>query len=362
METDGSDERGRGGIDPRFIAAGLIALALVAIGVLALRSRATARPIALVQVAAPIEVATGVNTAAPVARTLEPYEGLGTWLDAFDFSPAYGVSLSMGDTVDAMAQAGVETIFVQSGRIDERSPDVLEDRWVLAELLLRAHQHDMAVVAWFLPMWGDDRTDLSHLVAAHDFNVLGERFDGVALDIEWTQDDLEVAQRNQRLVTLSREFDDISGDDPVGAIVLPPVLLEVVNDQFWPEFPWAEMAPHYDVWLPMSYWSGRSNESGYGDGYNYSFESIARLRANIGQPNAPVHGIGGIGGTAGERDFSAGEVIAAIDDVALFTQSLVDSRATGGSIYDWMTLDQPSRDLLAAAFSTGVAANLPPAG
>jgi len=291
-----------------------------------------------------------------------PYEGLGTWLDAFDFSPAYNASISMADTVDAMAAAQVKTIYVQSGRLDSRSPDVLEDRWVLADLLLRAHQRDIDVVAWFLPMWGDDGADLAHLVAAHEFEVLGHRFDGVGVDIEWTQDDLEVEERNRRLVTLSAEFDARSGGDPVSAIVLPPVLLEEVNDQFWPDFPWTEIAPHYDIWLPMSYWSGRSNESGYGDGYNYSFENIARIRTNIGDPDALVHGIGGIGGTAGERDFSTGEPIAAIGDLALFTQSLADGGATGGSVYDWMTLDQPSRDLLAEAFTSGVAAALPPAG
>jgi len=362
MEIDHRDTGRAPGVDPRLVAGGLIAVVLLAVIALTVRARMTPRPIVLAQVTAPVEVPVSVAAAALEQRTLAPYEGLGTWLDAFDYSPAYGVSISMQETVDAMAQAGVKTIFVQSGRIEERSPDLLEDRWVLADLLLRAHARDMDVVAWFLPMWGDDRADLAHLIAAHDFQVLGHRFDGVALDIEWTQDGLEVAERNERLLTLSAEFDDVSGDDPVGAIVLPPILLEVINDQFWADFPWAQMAPHYDVWLPMSYWSGRSNESGYGDGYNYSFESMQRIRSNIANPAAVVHGIGGIGGTAGERDFSTGEPIAAIGDVALFTQSLADAGATGGSVYDWMTLDQPSRELLAAAFSTGVAANLPPAG
>ena len=32
--------------------------------------------------------------------------------------------------------AGVRTVFLQTGRLDTRSPDVLEDRWLLAELLL----------------------------------------------------------------------------------------------------------------------------------------------------------------------------------------------------------------------------------
>ena len=84
--------------------------------------------------------------------------------------------------------------------------------------------------------------------------------------------------------------------------MLPPVLIEVVNLSFWPGFPWAAIAPFYDVWQPMSYWSFRSSSSGYGDGYTYNEESIRRLRANLGEPDAIVHAIGGIGGVDGIDD------------------------------------------------------------
>lgn len=341
-------------------ALGVAALAVaVAVVAIVLVSRNRLYPPVLTVSPAAIQQPNMVLTAATMPRSLQPYEGLGTWLDAFDYSPAYDASPSMADELDAMAANGVRTIFVQSGRLDSRSPELLEDRWVLTDLLLNAHQRDIDVVAWFLPKWTDETADLQHLIAASEFQVLGERFDGVAIDIEWNQDGLEPDERSRRLVTLSQRFDDSNGDDPVGAIVMPPVLLEIINDQFWPDFPWAEVADSYDVWLPMSYWSLRSNESGYGQGYQYNLENTERIRANIGQPNAPVHGIGGIGGTAGERDFSVSEVIAAIGDLELFAQSLADSGSVGGSVYDWMTLDAASRQLLADLFATGVASDLP---
>lgn len=298
------------------------------------------------------------------ARTIEPYRGLGAWLDAFDYSPNYAVEdppLTPA-VVEEMAAANVKTIFIQAARNDERSPGLLEDRWLLTEILVGAHERDIAVVAWYLPKLvpGDPR-DIQQLQAMIDFEILGHRFDGIAVDIEAEPEPSadEVAVRNAELIRLSKQLRIISGDDTLGAIVLPPPLIEDVNDQFWPEFPWADIGPLYDVWLPMSYWSGRSNESGYGDGYNYNAVSTRRIREHIGQPGAPVHGIGGIGGVTGERDFSSSEILAAAADLPLFAESLRDTNSIGGSIYDWQTLDAESRVLMTELFTTGPAAELP---
>ena len=219
----------------------------------------------------------GLAELAPQARTVEPYRGLGAWVDGFDYSPPYqngGVAPVGPNDVATMADFGVQTLYIQSGRLDPRSPDVLEDRWLLYEFLLRAEQHDIDVIAWYLPMWTEDDTDLDHLLAASEFEVLGRRFDGVAVDIEWNQDGLEIDERNRRFVTLSRRLREATAGDTLGAIVLPPVQTEVINPTFWPEFPWQAIEPLYDVWLPMSYWSFRTEP--YGDGYLYNLESVQR--------------------------------------------------------------------------------------
>lgn len=298
----------------------------------------------------------------PAPRSVAVYEGLGTWIDGFDFAPAYsnGDPPVTPDDVAAMAAAGVETLYVQSGRLDERSPDLLEDRWLLAEFLMRAKQHDIAVVAWYLPKWGEDSTDIDHLIAAHEFEVLGYRFDGLAVDIEWNEDGLEVEERNARFVRLSRLLRVQTSGDPLGAIVLPPVQTEVINPAFWPDFPWAEINSVYDVWLPMSYWSFRTEP--YGNGYTYNAESIARLRNNLGDPNALVHAIGGIGAQVDAPPSGTEPYLAQVDQLDGFAQSLVDTGAIGGSIYDWLTLDEVARTTLKDLFATGIAADLPPSG
>lgn len=344
------------------IVAGLLAMVLW--------SRTQLYGVAVPSVSTPVDAPNVVALADREPASLAPYEGLGAWIDVFDYSPAFspdGVpALDPADTVQAMQAAGVRTIYVQAARVGERSGGTTEDRWVLAELLLAAHAADLDVVAWFLPVLDADmhEQNAARVSAMAEFEVLGHRFDGIAVDIEAEPEPSgEVLERrNAALLAISSVSRWVAGDRPVGAIVLPPPLIEDVNDRFWPEFPWGEIAPFYDVWLPMAYWSGRSDASGFGDGYGYSAESAQRIRERIADPSAPVHAIGGIGGVAGERDFTAAEVLASIDDYPLFAQSVVDAAAIGGSIYDWNTQDAAARALMAELFGPdGPAGDLTPA-
>ncbi len=287
----------------------------------------------------------------PAARTVDAYRGLGAWVDVYDFAPTYQSGPTpplTPEAVDEMAELGVRTIFIQAARNDERATDGVVDPGVLAQFLLRAHRNGIRVVGWYLPKFADVDLDLRRLAAVSDFEVLGHRFDGVAVDIEFTEDVPDHALRSQRLVTLSGRLRDRMGQEVLGAIVLPPVQLEVVNPRFWPAFPYRDLEALYDVWLPMAYWTFRRADSGYHDGYRYSHESVERLRANLGEPDARVHPIGGIGdeATTGELD--------------AFLQSLADVDAVGGSIYDWATLSEENRRVMADGFGSGPAAELGP--
>jgi glutamate dehydrogenase/leucine dehydrogenase len=100
--------------------------------------------------------------------------------------------------------------------------------------------------------------------------------------------------------------------------------------------------------MPMSYWTFRSEASGYADGFAYNEESTRRLRNDLGDQSAVVHGIGGIG------DLVTPPTLAA------FAASLVATHSVGGSIYDWVSMTPASRDAIAAAFrGSGDAAMLP---
>jgi hypothetical protein len=290
-----------------------------------------------------------VSSASP--RTVDPYRGYGVWADAFDFSPPYaGTSPPVTPaTTEDMASAGARTLYLQAARLDPKSPDVLEDRWLLAGFLLRAHQRDVDVVGWYLPKWGGDGTDEARLAAIAEFSVLGQRFDGVAVDIEWNRDGLTADERSARLVRVSQQLKAAMNGDVIGAIVLPPVVTEVLNTTFWPRFPWSQLAPVYDVWLPMSYWSNRSTTSEWHDSYRYTTENIRRVRVDLKNPNALVHSVGGIGALDGVDDpKTTEEPYAAIGELDGFARGLVDSASIGGSLYDWNATEPAARTRLSA--------------
>lgn len=276
-------------------------------------------------------------------RTLDPYRGSGTWADAFDIDPVYAPGSPTVEPKDLadMAAHGVRTVFLQASRWDRRNTGLVQDPWLLASFLLAADEVGVSVVGWYLPRWDDDDDDLSRLLAIDRFSVLGRKFDGLAVDIEWNRDELGAIERSDRLLGLSDRLRRTVGQEPLGAIVMPPVVTDVINRGFWPGFPWSELAPIYDVWLPMAYWSFRTGV--HADPEGYTVENIRRVRLNLGDPAAAVHAIGGIGAADGTAVVDPGEPLANLRDLKPFVSALEAAGAIGGSIYDWATMGKQSR-------------------
>lgn len=256
--------------------------------------------------------------ARPVAGSIVAYHGLGTWVDVYDWSHYRGRTPTVGpDDVDVMAEAGVQTLYIQTAKHD--TPEDILEPHLLLPIIERAHQRGIRVVAWYLPTLEDVGNDLRRLLASANLDV-----DGIAVDIE-ARDVADIAERNRRLVELSAALRQALPGRAIGAIVLPPVVLEVINQKYWPDFPYRQIAPYYDVWMTMGYWTFRTSSSGYRDAYRYTDENLRRLRNNLGQPLAPVHPIGGIGDRTSDADLDG------------FARAAEAHRALGGSIYDWHT-------------------------
>ncbi|MGH9209386.1 MAG: hypothetical protein ACRD2C_01745 [Acidimicrobiales bacterium] len=286
--------------------------------------------------------ATLTETAPAVGdRTVDAYAGYGTWVDVYDFVPAEASGTPAFDVaaVDEMARQGVRTLYLQAAKADGPSSGLLADPARVAQILVRAQRAGIRVVGWYLPKFGDIDRDLDHLQAIADFEVVGHRFDGVAVDIEWTESIADHDQRSRKLVELSERLRSGVGSDALGAIVLPPVQIEVVNPDKWPDFPWQELSNLYDVWLPMGYWTERRADSGYRDGAVYTAENLERLRDDLDDPEAVIHAVGGIGDEVTDAH------------AAGFADAVDEAEAIGGSIYDWRTLDRRLHAPLAEAIN-----------
>jgi hypothetical protein len=264
------------------------------------------------------------STAAELVAARSPYAGVGTWLSRYRITREFGGPTPpvTPDDVDAMADAGVGTLYLQPAADDPRFPGLLSTD-LLGEFLARAHARDMQVVAWYLPRFGDIAGDLRRLREIAAFRADGQGFDAVAVDIEFT-DAVELAPRNAALIELSRQLRAALPDVELGAIVLPPVVTDVLNTAYWPEFPWRELRDLYDVWLPMAYWSNRSEE-GFTDPYWYVGENIARVRRHLDDPCAVVAVIGGYDLQETAADFTA------------MARAATEQQAIGVSVWDWPT-------------------------
>ncbi|MFA9430601.1 hypothetical protein [Egicoccus sp. AB-alg2] len=257
---------------------------------------------------------------------VDVYRGVGTWIDVYDYVPARQAEglrppIRPEDLLTAVA-AGVSTVYLQAA--DQSAPGVV-DAALVGAFLRAAHEAGLNVVGWYLPTFADPDADLGRLQAILDFSYEGHQFDGVAVDIEDVRAVPDAQERNERLTALSAALGEAADGRPVGAIVPAPVLLEDVNPALWPDFPWADLAPHYGAWLVMNYWTGRTESSGWRDAYRYTVENVVRLRARLTDDRVPVHLVGGVADEASDEDY------------ARFASALAELDPVGASLYDFRT-------------------------
>lgn len=268
-------------------------------------------------------------SASATTQDISPFRGLGTWVDVYDYVPGFqedgGPPPVTVESIDDMERLGVQTLYLQSAQDDSRLSGATVDRKLLGSFLRRAHDVGIEVVAWYLPKLAPVSADVRRIRALHEFESDGERFDALALDIEWTQGVPDPKERNAALVRFAKKARKAVDDRALGAIVLEPLLIEEVNLLYWPDFPWKKLQGYFDVWMPMSYWTNRDRASGLRDGFSYTEENIRRVRKRLGDPEAGVHAIGGIADSAATKDYLG------------FVKAAKKRDAIGWSIYDFNT-------------------------
>lgn len=245
---------------------------------------------------------------------ISAYRGLGTWIDMYDDMPYQRPRF----VVDDIASRGVKTIYLQTANYNRpisRARHVHAPAYV-GTILEAAHRRGIKVVAWTLPGFRRGNEDFQRAHAAIRFrSANGHRFDGFALDIEaYLVDDLEV--RNRRLGALSRRLRKTVGPDYALGAILPEA-----NASYWADFPYDMVGRHYDVFLPMAYYSFRTE--GYRNVRKWLGDNVREIRAETGRRDAPVHVIGGVSEGSNDR-----EVRALVDEAH-------HRKAIGTSMYSW---------------------------
>ncbi|MGZ5213616.1 MAG: hypothetical protein ACXWEJ_02100 [Actinomycetota bacterium] len=268
---------------------------------------------------------------APALRqhpNIAPFQGMGVWIDLYDDAawadPAAAVA--------GMASHGVRTLYLETSNFNRPFP--FADKQGVAAFVDAAHADGIQIVAWYLPNFVDVGQDAERSQAAIRFRTdAGNGFDGFALDIE-APDVADASVRTSRLLDLSRRLRSFAGGSyPLGGIVPSPRGI-VVHKDYWPGFPYADLAAVYDVLMPMSYFTWHHPT---GPSTNlYLTQNIRIIQREVGSDQVPIHVIGGIA-----QDASVAQAQA-------FVHVLRERGAIGGSYYtytgvhgaEWAVLQQ----------------------
>ena len=251
------------------------------------------------------------------AAGIGPYRGLGAWVDIYD----EGIWKDPEAAVAGIDARGVRTVYLETANY-RQSTAIVRPKLV-ARFLEAAHAAGLRVVAWYLPGFLRPAVDIRRSLDAIRFESAGgHRFDGFALDIE----DPAVKpakERTARLLRVAREIREQVGPGyALGAIIPSPRGMELLPT-YWPGFPYGDLARTFDVFMPMVYFTYRTE--GRVDTRAYVGESIAVLRRETGRPRVRIHLIGGIADRATRPQLRG------------FVDSACAEGLLGASLYDFAT-------------------------
>jgi len=289
-----------------------------------------ARPLAALLLVAALAMPAGSPAAPAVADRpqLGAYRGLGTWVDIFDGREHDDPEGAVAD----MAGRGVRTLYLETSNFSQKRSIVYPA--AVGRFVEAAHAEGMQVVAWYLPGFQNGRLDFQRSRDAIRFRSPGgERFDSFGLDIESSEVE-NVRRRNARLLKLSRRLRDLVGPGyPLGAIIPSPRGMNLKPD-YWPGFPYEELAAIYDVLLPMGYYSYRTETEE--DARDYTRRNVTIIRKQTGMPRVPIHAIGGLAGDTSRAETRG------------FVHAVREHGLLGGSLYDFGTTPDGHWDELAS--------------
>jgi hypothetical protein len=226
----------------------------------------------------------------PPASNIGMYAGLGSWIDIYD-SRAWHHPKA---TVKSMHAHGVRTLYLQTSNFSRSRAIMYRDQTM--RFINMAHRLGIKVVAWYLPGLKQPDLEFQRSMAAIDLRTReGETFDSFAMDIE-SPAVQPPAERTRRLLALSARIRATVGQNyRLGAIIPSPRGMQK-HPGYWPDFPYQQLMATYDVFLPMTYFTWRV--SGLAGARRYSTMCINIIRRETGDPNVPIHIIGGISNDA----------------------------------------------------------------
>lgn len=260
----------------------------------------------------------------PAGRGWTSVAGKGMWLTlgtAADSSP--------DALVRAAIRNGVSHLYVEAAI----SPWGFHGRDSVGPLISAAHRVGLAVIAWVYPYLDDIASDITLTRTVASFRTSsGDRFDGIAADLERNMDSAHIRAYSQ----LVRYY--LGPKSLLVGVTYPP--------QSIPTYPYAEVSRYYNAIAPMDYWHQTRSASGldyghmrygYSYAYHYAADSVRIIRESARR--TPIVPIGQAFDDFGRLEM--GPYAPSAGEIRGFLQGSRDSGAVGASFFQWMTATVP---------------------
>jgi hypothetical protein len=209
--------------------------------------------------------------------------GKGTWVNLWNYPKNNQAFL------DRLKKFNIDTIYLQVNRSNTPTFKLKKE---IDKLLKDAHANNIKVIGWSYCFLKNPSEDADKFIqVANYISPDGERFDGMAADIEENTALWAVTSYTEKIKK------NVANDYPLIAIVYSPKIKV--------DYPWEYVANNWDVLMPMTYWHGIKNRNN-DTVYNFVKDSINDLKRLSKKDNLNIHLI-----TDGDRT-NHGEVEASL--------------------------------------------------
>ncbi|MHB8511573.1 MAG: hypothetical protein ACYDCC_05280 [Actinomycetota bacterium] len=289
---------------------------------------------------ASVVVAVAVSPVVASAKPdLSAFSKLGSWVDLYNYDDT-----NAWQATGVMQSHGVHTIYLETGRYnmpDTSDSAAFANRSKVDWWIHSAHARGMKIVGWYLPAYDNMDRDVRRTTLIWTYRTgYKQHFDGVGIDIEYKDNMPSLTAWDKAVADHFRRVRHALGTGAPIAAIVPAPLGMAVRPQDWKGFPWGALASVADLFMPMGYWSYRTDCSSNAShcAYGYTKGNIQQVRSLTGKSSIPVHDIGGVGNKVTAAQVQ--DYVRAVKDAGGFGGSLYDYHTTASSM--WSPLSQLS--------------------
>lgn len=214
---------------------------------------------------------------------------------------------------EQLRSKGIDTIYLQ---ISRSNTPAIKDPVNLNRIIKSAHERNIKVIGWTYSFLKNPISDAQKFIQAVNYKTPdGDKLDGLAADIE----EITNARAIETFAKAVRK--SVGPKFPLIAITFSPVLKRAEPRHY----AWKTIANNFDIIAPMTYWHGFVKLRSEKGAYDYTSQTISKIKEYTQKKDIQIHLIGDGQKTSKE-------------EIVGFLRAANDHNINAGvSIYPWYT-------------------------